>query len=79
MSRVLGQKVVYNHIPRETYAALGFPGAQELGDMFEFNRLHIPERRADMAESRALYPGMQSFEQWMTASKPRFEAVTAKA
>ena len=78
MSRVLGQKVVYKYIPRETYASFGFPGAQELADMFEFNRLYIPERRADMAESRALYPGMQSFEEWMTANKQQFQVATAK-
>jgi uncharacterized protein YbjT (DUF2867 family) len=78
MSRVLGQKVVYNYIPRETYAAFGFPGAQELADMFEFNRLHVPERRTDMAESRALYPGMLSFEEWMKANKQQFHAAVAK-
>ena len=79
MSRVLGQKVVYNHIPRETYAAFGFPAAQELADMFEFNRLYIPERRTDMAESRALYPGMQSFEEWMKTNKQQFQTAAAKA
>ncbi len=79
MSRILGQKVVYNYIPRATYAALGFPGAQELADMFEFNRLYIPERRADVAQSRALYPGMQAFEAWMKANKDQFKAEAAKA
>jgi hypothetical protein len=47
--------------------------------MFEFNRLHVPERRTDMAESRALYPGMQSFEEWMKANKQQFQIAAAKA
>lgn len=46
MSRVLRRKVTYNHIPRDTYAALGFPGARDLADMFEFLRVHLPNRRA---------------------------------
>ncbi len=73
MTRVLGKRVVYNHIPRETYAALGFPGAEELANMFEFNRLHIPSRQGDVAASRALYPAMQSFEIWLQANKGLFE------
>src|SRR5262245_39774077 len=39
MSRVLKSSVTYTHIPRETYAAMGFLGARELADMFEFLRL----------------------------------------
>lgn len=72
MSRALGRPVDYQDIPRETYAGLGFPGARELADMFDFNRLFIPERKADLARSRALYPGMQSFEGWMAAHRAQF-------
>jgi uncharacterized protein YbjT (DUF2867 family) len=79
MTRVLGRKVVYNYIPREVYASFGFPGAQELADMFELNRLHIPERSAELAESRALYPGMHSFEAWMELNKQNFPGLAAKA
>jgi len=71
MSRVLGKKVVYNHMPREQYAQLGFPGADDLAAMFEFNRLYIPNRQADLEESRSLYAGMQRFESWVRANKAR--------
>ncbi len=76
MSRVLGRKIVYHHIPKDEYAALGFPGADDLANMFEFNRLHIPDRRADVAESRALYPDMQSFETWMKRNRGKFRLDT---
>ena len=79
MARVLGQTVVYNYIPRDAYAAFGFPGAKELADMFEFNRLYVPSRQADVAQSRSLYPGMQSFEAWMRANKEKFQASVARA
>jgi uncharacterized protein YbjT (DUF2867 family) len=75
MTRVLGKTVVYNDIPRDTYAALDFPGAGELADMFEFNRLHIPNRQDDLTESRSLYPQMQTFESWLETNKEAFRGI----
>ena len=75
MSRVLGRRIVYNYIPREVFAGFGFPGAADLADMFEFNRLHIPTRKADVDESRRLYPAMQGFEAWLEHNKTRFDAI----
>ena len=72
MSQVLERRVVYNHIPREVFASFGFPGAEDLANMFEYNRLFIPNRRADFDESRALYPGMQTFETWLYANRDKF-------
>lgn len=69
MSRTLGRTVVYHHVPRETFAALGFPGAEDLANMFDFNRRFIPNRQQDIRQSRELYPGMQSFEQWLTVNR----------
>ncbi len=65
MSRAVGAEVRYAHVPRETFAALGFPGAADLADMFEYYRLHIPSRQADIARLRAAAPELQSFETWM--------------
>jgi len=75
MSRVLGKKIVYRYIPRDVLAKLGFPGAQDLANMFEYNRLFIPNRKADLEQSLALYPGMQRFEPWVQANKDKFTAV----
>ena len=77
MSRVLRRKVTYNHIPRDTDAALGFPGARDLADMFEFLRVHLPNRRAEIAQCRRLYPSMQTFEAWLQANVEGFAAVFA--
>ena len=75
MTRVLGKTIVYNYIPREVFAAFDFPGADDLANMFEFYRLYVPTRQADMAESRALYPRIQTFESWLTATKGKVEDI----
>ncbi len=72
MTRILGAKVIYRHVPREEFAALGFPGAEDLANMFEFNRLYIPTRKADIEACRALYPEMQTFEGWLQSNKGTF-------
>jgi len=77
MSRVLGVDITYSHIPRDTYAALGFPGARELADMFDFLRLHLPNRQAEIAQCRELYPAMQRFEPWLQAHAGQFTAMLA--
>ena len=77
MSRVLGRSVTYSHIPRDTYAALGFPSVRDLADMFEFLRVHLPSRRLEIAQCRRLYPSMQTFEPWVQANTGGFAAVLA--
>lgn len=65
MTRHLGRKVSYQYIPRDDFAALGFPGAQDLADMFDYNRTNIPNRKNDLEHSRSLYPDMTSFDRWV--------------
>jgi len=73
MSRQLGQHIYFNYIPRDVYAGLGFPGAEELANMFEVQRLYITGRQLDMIESYGLNPAMQSFAQWVNSNKAKFE------
>jgi len=37
-ARVLGKEVVYNDIPPEVYRSFGFPGAEDMGNMFQYKR-----------------------------------------
>ncbi len=69
LSRVTGKRVRYNYIPRQTFAGFGFRGASDMADMFDFNRRFIPSRGSDLAQSRALYPSMQTFEQWASSRR----------
>ena len=68
MSRLTHQRVIYQHVPREAFAALGFPGADDLANMFDYNRRFIPNRQADLKESRTLYPGLRNFATWLEAN-----------
>jgi uncharacterized protein YbjT (DUF2867 family) len=72
MSEVFGEKVIYDYIPREIYASFGFPGAEELANMFECQRLYIPGRQRDMEESYKLNPKMQNLETWLKRNKEKF-------
>lgn len=72
LTRILGYPVQYDYIPRDIYASFGFPGAEELANMFEVQRLYIPTRQLDLIESYGLNPAMQSFEHWVTKNKERF-------
>jgi uncharacterized protein YbjT (DUF2867 family) len=75
MTRVLGKTVKYNYIPREQFASLGFPGAEDLANMFTLNRLHILERKSDQKLSRIMYPEIKSFEQWLKVNKEKFAKI----
>jgi uncharacterized protein YbjT (DUF2867 family) len=78
MTAVLKRKHVYDYVPFETYASFPFPGALELANMFEFNRLFIPERKADWELSKRLSPSIRSFEQWLTANVHQFQLATVQ-
>ena len=71
--RVLGQKVVYNDVPPEVYRGFGFPGADEMGNMFQFYAEDEQAFRAarDPAFCRTLNPELQTFAQWLDRNKSR--------
>ena len=73
MTEILGHRIKYKYIARDIYADLGFPGAEELANMFEVQRLYILNRRADLMESYQLNPSMQTFESWLIKHKSRFD------
>jgi uncharacterized protein YbjT (DUF2867 family) len=71
--RVLGQEVVYNAVPPEVYRSFGFPGAEDLGNMFQFKRDFNDDFRTSRSVefSRELNPSLQSFDQWLQANQSR--------
>jgi len=73
LTRALGQPVSYSYVPPEVYRTFGFPGADEMGNMFQFNRDFAREFCAarDLGVSRTLNPELQTFAQWAAANKDR--------
>jgi uncharacterized protein YbjT (DUF2867 family) len=72
-TRALGRKVVYNEVTPAAFRGFGFPGADDLGNMFQFKQefeAYFTGVR-DLAKSRELNPRLQSFEQWLGANKAK--------
>ncbi len=72
-SKALGQEVRYNSVSPEVYRGLGFPGAEDLGNMFQFKR-DFEEYfcgARDPAFARSLNPALQTFEMWLAQNKRR--------
>jgi uncharacterized protein YbjT (DUF2867 family) len=73
LTAVLGQKVHYTAIPPDVYRGFGFPGAEDLGNMFQFKRdfesYFCGVRSVEF--SRSLNPSLQSFSQWLERNKSR--------
>jgi uncharacterized protein YbjT (DUF2867 family) len=63
----LGLEVVYNDVPPEVYRGFDFDGADDLGNMFQFNRDFSAEFCAarSVEASRALNPALLSFSDWL--------------
>lgn len=66
-SRALGAKVDFYDMPFDAYRALGFPGVDDLGNMFQYQALFNDEfcRSRDVALSRSLDPELLSFAAWL--------------
>lgn len=73
LSEALGEVVRYNAVTPEAYRHFGFPGAEDLGNMFQFKRDFNEDYRAarNIDEARALNPDLQSFTQWLSRNKEK--------
>jgi uncharacterized protein YbjT (DUF2867 family) len=73
LSDAYGQPVSYIAVPFETYRGLDFPGADDLGNMFQFNHdfedYFCGARNLD--ESRSLNSSLKSFDGWLAENVER--------
>lgn len=70
-SKVLGKEVVYNEVSPEVYRSFDFPGADDMGNMFQFKRDFESEYCAsrDQVLSRTLNPSLLTFNEWLVQNK----------
>lgn len=70
LTKELGEEVRYNAIPAEKFRSLGFPGAEDLGNMFQFYDVFEQEfiEARDIAAAKELNPELMSFEQWLAVN-----------
>ena len=72
-TEALGQEVRYNAVSPEVYRNFDFPGADDLGNMFQFKRdfqeVFCEARPPTVA--RRLNPSLQTFATWLAHNKDR--------
>lgn len=73
LSKALGTEVHYNEVTPEVYRSFGFPGADDIGNMFQFYRDFdtVCNSTRDVQFSKELNPELQSFEMWLAENAQR--------
>jgi len=69
MGKALGKEVRFYDVPFDQFRKLGFPGAEDLGNMFEYQHILGGEflKDRDPKLSRELNPALLDFDQWLAA------------
>ena len=70
-SKHLGTEVNYNEVPASVYRSFGFPGAEDLGNMFQFNADFDMEfcGARDVNNTKKLNPELINFDSWLNKNK----------
>ncbi len=66
LSELIGEEVRYNKVTPEMYRSFGFPGAEDLGNMFQYYKEFEKEfsDARDIKEAKELNPELLNFEMW---------------
>jgi hypothetical protein len=69
----MGVDIGYVDIPADVYRSFDFPGAADLGNMFQFYRDFADDtlEARSVEESRSLNPELQSFDDWLERNASR--------
>jgi uncharacterized protein YbjT (DUF2867 family) len=72
-SKALGREIRYNDVPPEVYRGFGFPGADDLGNMFQFKRdfQDVFCGARDLKRAKSFNPALQGFETWLSQNRDR--------
>jgi len=73
LSSALGREVRYNAVPHDVYRGFGFPGADDLGNMFQFkcDFEDVFRGARDPAVARGLNPELLTFHDWLAVNADR--------
>jgi uncharacterized protein YbjT (DUF2867 family) len=72
-TKALGEEVRYNDVPADVYRGFGFPGADDVGNMFQFKRdfNHDYTAARSLDFSRQLNPELQTLDAWLAQNASR--------
>ncbi len=70
-SNQLGIEVAYNDVPPAVYRSFGFPGADDMGNMFQFKADFEDEycKARDINTTKKLNPELLDFDSWLEKNK----------
>jgi uncharacterized protein YbjT (DUF2867 family) len=73
LTKALGEEVRYNEVSPGVYRSFGFPGADDLGNMFQFYRDFEEDCTAlrNIDFSKELNPELQSLDMWLSKNAQR--------
>ena len=73
LSGALGEPVTYNAVPFDVYRSFDFPGADDLGNMFQFYHDFGDDFRAarPVDETKDLNPSLLTFREWLAGNARR--------
>jgi uncharacterized protein YbjT (DUF2867 family) len=73
LAHALGQPVRFQDVPFDVYRALGFPGAEDLGNMFQYQAIagEAFQLSRDPTLARELNPQLQDFDTWLARNASR--------
>ena len=73
LTKAIGKSVKYNPVSPAVYRSFGFPGADDLGNMFQFYHDFNADfcKLRDPAFARSLNPALQTFDQWLVENAKR--------
>jgi uncharacterized protein YbjT (DUF2867 family) len=73
LAGALGEPVSFVDVPFDIFRGLGFPGAEEIGNMYQYQAIFNDEfcESLDVELARALDPDLQSYETWLREWAPR--------
>lgn len=74
-SKILDTEVTYNAIPASAYRKFDFPGADDMGNMFQFKADFEEEycKSRDIELTRELNPELLSFDEWLENNKDKIK------
>ena len=73
MGRAMGRTIAFIDVPFDVYRGLGFPGADDLGNMFQFQKIRGDDfyRVRDPGLARSLNPELLDFDRWLATNASR--------
>ena len=75
LSKALGKNIIYNEVSPDVYRSFGFPGADDIGNMFQFYRDFEKDglELRKLEESKSLNPALQNFDMWLAKNKTQIQ------